>query len=337
MIYKEITGMTVADKHAILMNCINFNDDKESSEKVQALVENETDGIADLVNLLKPEALTDPKAVNDISEATDTDAELIKELADSKNTTDEKSAELNLSPEEKQEFFSEVYYNLKPGLIADAWNRGGVQAFFSDKTLEGSADANEDTVEAIQLVKYIDPEVMESKDASDIAEVIAEATDGDKEILKDVVETVKEAVNFSNIRNTELFANTIAELGADAANIASENTAQILATLKQSAIEEQEKIVNGANVSIRPPLAQSQLEQSQTPTETDGISMGKLPSDVGNFIVDQTVQSIKPTLTERPDNTQPPTNPFVAFSNTNQMNETMRQMVEYNTMLNAPL
>lgn len=312
---KQVLNLSVADKLEVIATCHNFSDTPEAADKAQELLKNEADGIADLVSILKPNALKDEEAISVISEATDTDRQLIKDIADTKVTTDEKGDEAGMSLEEKQELFSSVWNDVKSTYVADSFNKYGFLSLFSENTLKGFSDANEDTAEAVQVVKYVDPEIIEQKPAEKVASIIAEATDGDKEILETVVEAVKEAVNFANVKNVVLFADTIASLGKDAAAIGTENTAQVLSALANVAESEKARIASGENISVRAPMVQGPNEM--VPTETDTIAVGKLPSNIGNLIVEQANGGINMGVPVAPAATATQTNPMVAFSNSN--------------------
>lgn len=309
---KEYSNITPSDKLNILNQSINFSDD--DGETATELIKNEANGIADLVNILKPEALENKAAVEEIAEATDTDVKLVEDMANTKSEVNEKGDEAGLTKEEKEEYFSEIMKELLPSFVQNSYNRHGLEAFFSNKLLyENFADTAEDTVEGIKLIKYVDEDAIESKSADEIADIISEATDADKEAVKDVVEVVQENVNFANTKSARLFSDTINELAKDSAIAGNQQVQAVMAVLNQAADQEQQRLAAGENVSKR--VVQEQSGQETTNTETDPLKVGELPNNIGELIVNQVHQNFNPGNVSAPAPEVPAHSPFVAFSN----------------------
>ena len=308
---KQYLGLTPSDKLYILNQAVNFSD-SESDEDAAALVSNEADGIADLIGILKPEVLKDEEAIEEIAEATDTDEELIKDLAETKGAVEEEADAKGMTPEQKEEFFSSVASQVIGEFVQDAYERKGLLAFFSEPLLyRGFSDEDEDTVEAVKLVKYIDEDAMTSKPAEEIASIVAEATDGDKEAIKDVVEAVQEAVNFANMESARVFSDTVAALAAESGQMANDNVQSVLNILDQAANMEQQRIAAGENVSKRIP--QGQTPNEAVGTETDPIKAGELPANIGQVLVEQANGGINQGIVAAPA----ALNPTANFSNKN--------------------
>lgn len=313
---KQYTGLTPSDKLQILNQAVNFSD-SESSDNAAALVSNEADGIADLVGILKPEVLSNETALEEISEATDTDEDLIKDLAETKISVEDEGDAKGMSPEEKEEFFSNVAAQVIGDFVQDAFNRKGLLAFFSEPLLyQGFSDAAEDTVEAVKLIKYVSDDALANKDASEIATIVSEATDGDQEAIKDVVEAVQQAVNFANQESARVFSDTVAAIAAESGALANNNVQSVLEILDQAANMEQQRIAAGENISKRIPQAQTPNES--TPTETDPIKIGELPSNIGQILVDQANGGINQGAVAAPAVNTGNGNPAVMFSGKNQ-------------------
>lgn len=308
---KQYLNITPGDKLNILNQSINFSDDE--GETATDLIKNEAGGVADLVNILKPEVLSDKAAVEEIAEATDTDVKLVEDLASTKEEVNEKGDEAGLTKEEKEEYFSEIVKELLPSFVQNSFNNHGLLAFFSENLLtKNFADEAEDTVEGIKLVKYVDDDAIESKSAEEIASIISEATDADKEAVKDVVEVIQENVNFANIKSSQLFSDTLKELATDNAIAGNQQVQAVMNILNQAADQEQQRLAAGETVSKR--LIQEQTGQETTQTETDPLKVGALPANLGNLIVDQVHANFNPGQVTAPAPETPARSPFVAFS-----------------------
>lgn len=297
------SGLTPEDKFNYI-SAANF-DDEGSNETTQALLENEGEKVGDLVAILKDEALEDNTAINEIAAATDVDAKIIKDAADTKVETDAEGDQAGLSDEEKQEYFSQVWRERMWTSIADTvdkWESNGYSGFlamFSEETISGDeSDTNKDTVEAIKIVKYVDDAAIAEEGADEIADIIAEATDGDKEVIKEVVEVKADAQNETAQAVAAYFSEVIGELAVKAGVEEGAAAQQAIAALEEAGEEEARRIEAGENF-LRTALVHDQDEGETALTNNDPNNMFKFPSEIADRINSQVAQSYQ--ISNTPD------------------------------------
>lgn len=290
-------GLTPAQKYQYI-NSFNF-DDEGSTETAKELLENEGEKIGDLVSILKEEALTDDKAIEEIADATDVDANIIKDAAETKVEADAEGDANDASEEEKQEYFSLLWRERMWDSISFSINRmekEGLSPFlclFSEETVSGEeADKNEDTVEAIKLVKYIDEDAITKEGAEEIADIIAEVTDGDKEIIEEVIEEKEKAIAETAQSVGAFFSELIGEMAVVAGVNEQEAVQETLDALKRAGEEEASKIEDGENFLKTNYIHQQQANETPL-TNTDPMNAIKLPEDIGNKINSDVSQSYK--------------------------------------------
>lgn len=302
------SGLTPEDKFNYI-SAANF-DDEGSNETTQALLENEGEKVGDLVSILKDEALEDNTAINEIAAATDVDAKIIKDAADTKVETDAEGDQAGLSDEEKQEYFSQVWRERMWTSIADTvdkWESNGYSGFlamFSEETISGDeSDSNKDTVEAIKIVKYVDDAAIAEEGADEIADIIAEATDGDKDVIKEVVEVKADAQNETAEAVAAYFSEVIGELAVKAGVEEGAAVQQAIAALEEAGEEEARRIEAGENF-LKTALVHDQDEGETALTNNDPNNMFKFPSEIADRINSQVAQSYQ--ISNTPDSTQLP-------------------------------
>lgn len=313
---KQVLGMDPYIKLGLLNQSINFSEEgkeAEATEETSKLIENEADGIADLTSILKPEVLKDSSAVSEIAQLTDTDPEIIKGAGEVKEKVDDEADKADLDEETKEEFFSAIWDEVKGEYIQRAFDRRGLGAFFSESLLQGNFSEEEATVDGVKIVKYVDPEKIESKGPEAIADIISEATDGDKEVIKETVEAVSEAIQFADARALALFSEAMESMAAESAELNDQNVQSVLGILKQAAEQEEQRVEGGETVSTRLPQAQGAGEAPQT--ETDPLKPGELPENLGKHLVDQGQGGINLGDVAQPAQVAAQENPLVAFSN----------------------
>lgn len=279
---KTISGITPDYIHQVFSSA-NFS--SESEQESVELINNKGNQAANLVNILKPEALEDNSALNEISEATNVDVEVLKDLAGTKSAAIEKADEEGL-PEEKAE---EMYFslltneNFMPEILSKGLNSRGVNAFFSDEEIsEGTSNEDESTINAIKVIKHVDDAVLNTEGANEVADVISEATNGDKEVIKEVLELKEDAVEKTNFSNLAVFSRVVDEIAAQAGLEADASVANVLNTLRTKAEEMENRISSGEGV-IK--TEQQVQDSSETPlTNVDKFAPNSLPESVGSKI-----------------------------------------------------
>lgn len=301
-------GLTPAEKHEVI-NMANF-DDEGSAETTKGLIENEGEKVGDLVAILKDEVLEDDKALDEIAEATDVDVNIIKDAADTKIEADAAGDEQGLSDEEKQELFSALWRERmfdSMGRIIDAYekqNASGFLALFSEETIEGGeANEDKDTVEAIKIVKYVDQDAIAKEGAEEIADIIAEATDGDKDAIQEVVEEKEKAIADTVDAVSAYFSELMGEMAAVAGVEQNEAVQQALAALEQQGEAEAKKIEEGENM-VKINQLHDQKPSETALTNTDPTQTMKFPEELGNKINQQVQQSYQ--IANSPDSIQLP-------------------------------
>lgn len=301
-------GLTPADKYEVI-NMANF-DDEGSAETTKGLIENEGEKVGDLVAILKDEVLEDDKALDEIAEATDVNVNIIKDAADTKIEADAAGDEQGLSDEEKQELFSALWRERmfdSMGRIIDAYekqNASGFLALFSEETIEGGeANEDKDTVEAIKIVKYVDQDAIAKEGAEEIADIIAEATDGDKDAIQEVVEEKEKAIADTVDAVSAYFSTLMGEMAAVAGVEQNEAVQQALAALEQQGEAEAKKIEEGENM-VKINQLHDQKPSETALTNTDPTQTMKFPEELGNKINQQVQQSYQ--IANSPDSIQLP-------------------------------
>lgn len=284
----RVAGLTPAEKYEYI-SAANF-DDEESKETATALIENEGEKIGDLVSILKDEALEDNKALEEISEATDVDVNIIKDAAETKLETDEAGDAEGLDKEEKQELFSQVWRERMWDSIGDrinAYENQGISGFltmFSEETVTGEENnEDKDTVEAIKIVKYVDEEALEDEGAEEVADIIAEATDGDKEAIQEVIEEKQETIADTAQALYAYFSEVMGEMAVIAGVNEDETVKQTLAALEQAGEEEAKAIEDGENF-LKESNIHGQKPSETALTNTDPMQAIKLSDEIGNRI-----------------------------------------------------
>lgn len=287
-------GLTPADKFEVI-NMANF-DDEAAKETTKELIENEGEKVGDLVSILKEEALSDDEALKEISEATDVDVDIIKDAAETKLEAEEEGDANGLSKEEKQEYFSYLWRERMFSSIGDVidnyeyQNFSGFLALFSEETITGEPqDEHKDTVEAIKIVKYVDDDVLTEEGAEEVADIIAEATDGDKEVIEEVLEQKEDAIAETAEAVAAYFSEEMNDM-AVAAAIDQENAVdQALATFEEAGEEEAEGIEEGKTI-YKTNNIHSQISSETPLTNIDPFEAG-IGDDVRNAITAGTQQA----------------------------------------------
>lgn len=290
-------GLTPEEKYQYI-SAFNF-DEEGSTETAKELLENEGEKIGDLVAILKDEALEDDKAIEEIAEATDVDANIIKDAAETKMEADAEGDAADASKEEKQEYFSALWRKRMWDSISFSINRMESEgyspflALFSEETVAGEeANEDKDTVEAIKIVKYVDTDAIADEGAEEVADIIAEATDGDKDAIQEVVEEKAKTVTDTAEAVSAYFSEVMAEMAAVAGVNEQEAVQETLAALEQQAEAEARAIEGGENFLRTNYIHQQQA--GETPAaNTDPMNMIKLPEDLASKINSDVNQSYK--------------------------------------------
>lgn len=288
-------GLTPADKFQVI-NMANF-DDEASKEATVGLVENEGEKVGDLVSILKDEALEDDKALEEIAKATDIDVNIIKDAAETKVEADEKGDEAGLGKEEKQEYFSALWrermFDSMSRVINayEANGHSGFLALFSEETIQGEENnKDKDTVEAIKIVKYVDEDAIVKEGAEEVADIIAEATDGDKEAIQEVVEEKEKAINDIVEAVAAYFSELMGEMAAIAGVEQDNAVSQALAALEQQG-EEEAKAIEQGEAMIKTNNIHDQRPSETALTNNDPTRTMVFPEELGNRINQQVAQS----------------------------------------------
>lgn len=304
----QFSGLTPADKYQYI-SAANF-DDEASTEETKALIENEGDKVGDLVSVLKPEVLDDDRALEEIAEATDVDKEIIKGAAETREEVDESEEAEDLSKEEKQELFSALWKERMwdyIGFAIDSYETNGKSGFlalFSEDTItEGEANEDKDTVEAIKIVKYVDDQAISDEGAEEVADIIAEATDGDKDAIKEVIEEKENSVASATEAMAAFFSEVMAEMAAVAGVNQDSAVSEALAALEQAGEEEAKAIEQGEN-TIKQNNIHGQKTSETALTNNDPMQIMKFPEEIGNRINSQVSQAYQ--ISNTPDSIQLP-------------------------------
>lgn len=288
----SLPGLTPMDKHQVI-SISNFDD--EGTDAASNLVTNEGEKIGDLVAILKDDALSDNEAIREISEATDVDADVIKEAAETKQETDAAGDEVGASPEEKKEMFFSAWENKMRDVMFSVMERkyesqgiNGFLALFSEETIEsGDADEKKDLAEAISIVKYVDDAEITEQGADEIADIISEATDADKNIIKEVVQIKEDSIADTANAVSEYFSEVMAEVAA-VAGVEKETAVQeALDAFRQQGEDEARRIESGENF-LKTNNIHAQEEGDTAKTNTDPGYFNRLPEALANRISEQT-------------------------------------------------
>lgn len=259
----------------------NFS--SESEQESVELINNKGNQAANLVNILKPEALEDNTALNEISEATNVDVDVLKDLAGTKSAAVEKADEEGLPEEKAEEMYFSLLESFMPEILSKGLQSRGVYAFFSDDEIsEGTSNGDESTINAIKVIKYVDDSALNSEGSNEIADIISEATNGDKEVIQEVLELKEDAVEKTNFSNLAVFSKVVDEIAAQAGLEADASVANVLNTLRTKAEEMENRISSGEGV-IK--TEQQVQDPSETPlTNVDKFAPNSLPESVGSKI-----------------------------------------------------
>ncbi len=284
-----------------VFSSVNFSD--EGEQEAAGLVANKGNQGANLVNILKPEALTNKTAINEISEATDIDPEALKQMADTKEAANETAAEEGMDKETAEALYFSAINKLMPEIISSSLGRYGVYAFFSDSEInEGTSDGNADSVEAIKVVKYVDDSAITEKGADEVADIIAEATGADKDLIQEVVALKEDAINETNFSNMQVFSEVVEELANQAGMESNAAVSSVLNELKTKAEEMENRIASGEQIIKTEVQTQ---DPSETPvTNTDKLAPGSLPETAASKIESDIKGSY--TLAQPAQISQPP-------------------------------
>ena len=301
-------GLTPADKFQVI-NMANF-DDEASKEATTGLIENEGEKVGDLVSVLKDEALQDDEALEEIAEATDVDVNILKDAAETKIEADDEGDKEELSDEEKQAYFSMLWRERmfdSMGRVIRAYelsDASGFLALFSEETIEGEEpNEDKDTVEAIKIVKYVDEDAIAKEGADEVADIIAEATDGDKEAIKEVIEEKEKAVADTAEAVAAYFSDLMGEMAAVAGVEQDAAVAQVYEALERAGEEEAKAIEEGENM-IKINHIHGQRPSETALTNNDPMRAMRFPEELGNRINTQVQQSYQ--IANSPDSIQVP-------------------------------